>query len=146
MKADGSTAGGCWIYSGIYKDGVNQAARRRPGQEQDWVAAEWGWAWPMDRRTLYNRASADPEGRPWSERKAYVWWDEAEQQWTGHDVPDFELKKPRRTGRRRAPVVRRASPVTTRSSCRPTARAGCTRRAACWTGRCRRTTSRTSRR
>jgi formate dehydrogenase major subunit len=83
MKADGSTAGGCWIYSGIYKDGVNQAARRRPGQEQDWVAAEWGWVWPMNRRTLYNRASADPEGRPWSERKAYVWWDEAEQQWTG---------------------------------------------------------------
>jgi formate dehydrogenase major subunit len=47
-----------------------------------------------DRRTLYNRASADPEGRPWSERKAYVWWDEEQQQWTGHDVPDFELKKP----------------------------------------------------
>jgi hypothetical protein len=31
--------------------------------------------WPADRRILYNRASADPEGRPWSERKAYVWWD-----------------------------------------------------------------------
>jgi formate dehydrogenase major subunit len=94
MKADGSTDGGCWIYSGIYKDGVNQAARRRPGREQDWVAAEWGWAWPMDRRTLYNRASADPEGRPWSERKAYVWWDEDAGRWTGHDVPDFEATKP----------------------------------------------------
>ena len=98
MKADGSTAGGCWIYSGIYKDGVNQAARRKPGQEQDYVAAEWGWAWPMNRRTLYNRASADPEGRPWSERKAYVWWDQEMNdgagQWTGHDVPDFELTKP----------------------------------------------------
>ena len=98
MKADGSTAGGCWIYSGIYKDGVNQAARRKPGQEQDYVAAEWGWAWPMNRRTLYNRASADPEGRPWSERKAYVWWDQEMNdgagQWTGQDVPDFELTKP----------------------------------------------------
>ena len=94
MKADGSTAGGCWIYTGIYADGVNQAARRRPGQEQDWVAGEWGWVWPANRRTLYNRASADPEGRPWSERKAYVWWDEQAQEWTGHDVPDFEAHKP----------------------------------------------------
>ena len=54
---------------------------RRPGasraHEQDWTALEWGWAWPCNRRILYNRASADPEGRPWSERKAYVWWDEA---------------------------------------------------------------------
>ncbi len=94
MKADGSTSGGCWIYCGVYKDGVNQAARRKPGREQSWVAPEWGWAWPMNRRTLYNRASADPDGKPWSERKAYVWWDEQAQQWTGHDVPDFQLTKP----------------------------------------------------
>jgi formate dehydrogenase major subunit len=97
MKADGSTLGGCWIYSGVFKDGVNQAARRKPGSEQSWVAPEWGWAWPMNRRILYNRASADPEGRPWSERKAYVWWDEQAGEageWTGHDVPDFQLTKP----------------------------------------------------
>ena len=31
--------------------------------------------WPMDRRVLYNRASADPQGRPWSERKKLIWWD-----------------------------------------------------------------------
>ncbi len=93
MKADGSTTGGCWIYTGVYADGVNQAARRRPGREQSWVAPEWGWAWPANRRTLYNRASADPAGRPWSERKAYVWWDEAAGEWTGHDVPDFERHK-----------------------------------------------------
>jgi formate dehydrogenase major subunit len=93
MKDDGSTAGGCWIYTGVYKDGVNQAARRKSGKEQDWVAREWGWAWPADRRTLYNRASADPEGRPWSERKAYVWWDEQNAEWTGYDVPDFEKTK-----------------------------------------------------
>ncbi|NYG54729.1 formate dehydrogenase major subunit [Nocardioides perillae] len=94
MADDGSTLGGCWIYTGVFKDGVNQAARRKPGSEQDWVAAEWGWAWPANRRTLYNRASADPEGKPWSERKAYVWWDEEQGKWVGHDVPDFELTKP----------------------------------------------------
>jgi formate dehydrogenase major subunit len=94
MADDGSTSGGCWIYTGVYADGVNQSARRKPGRDQSWVAPEWGWAWPANRRILYNRASADPDGRPWSDRKAYVWWDEQEQKWTGHDVPDFQLDKP----------------------------------------------------
>ena len=94
MKNDGTTAGGCWIYTGVYADGVNQAARRRSRHEQDLVAAEWGWAWPANRRMLYNRASADPQGRPWSERKRYIWWDEAAGRWTGPDVPDFEVTKP----------------------------------------------------
>jgi formate dehydrogenase major subunit len=93
-RDDGSTVGGCWIYSGVYADGVNQAARRKPGREQSWVAPEWGWVWPANRRTLYNRASADPSGRPWSERKAYVWWDPEKGEWTGHDVPDFPKNLP----------------------------------------------------
>ena len=93
LKDDGSTVGGCWIYCGVFAGGVNQAARRKPGGEQSWVAPEWGWAWPANRRILYNRASADPDGRPWSERKAYVWWDPEQGEWTGHDVPDFEKTK-----------------------------------------------------
>jgi len=93
LKADGSTRCGCWIYCGAYADGANQTARRKPGAEQSWVAPEWGWAWPANRRILYNRASADPEGRPWSERKAYVWWDAEQERWTGHDVPDFQPDK-----------------------------------------------------
>jgi formate dehydrogenase major subunit len=94
LRADGSTACGCWIYCGCYRDGVNQTNRRKPASEQDWVAPEWGWAWPGDRRLLYNRASARPDGQPWSERKRYVWWDEALGRWTGHDTPDFPVTKP----------------------------------------------------
>jgi len=96
LKSDGSTASGCWIYCGYFKDGVNQARRRDPGDIDapgGWVSPEWGWAWPMNRRTLYNRASADPDGRPWSERKRYVWWEESEGRWTGYDVPDFPADK-----------------------------------------------------
>ena len=93
LKSDGSTVGGCWIYTGVFADGVNQANRRKPGSQQSWVAPEWGWAWPANRRILYNRASADPAGRPWSERKAYVWWDDEHGEWAGHDVPDFEKTK-----------------------------------------------------
>jgi formate dehydrogenase major subunit len=94
LRDDGSTACGCWIYCGVKADGVNQSARRRPWTQQNWVAPEWGWAWPANRRQLYNRASADPDGKPWSERKAYIWWDAEQKRWTGHDVPDFEEHKP----------------------------------------------------
>lgn len=93
LKSDGSTACGCWIYCGVRAGGVNQAARRKPAAEQDWIAAEWAWAWPANRRILYNRASARPDGSPWSERKRLVWWDADAGRWTGHDVPDFEAGK-----------------------------------------------------
>src|ERR1700761_7453476 len=94
LRADGSTMCGCWIYSGVYADEVNQARRRKPHWEQGPYDAEWGWTGPLNRRVLYNRASADPQGRPWSERKALVWWDAGQQKWTGHDIPDFEAAKP----------------------------------------------------
>jgi formate dehydrogenase major subunit len=93
LKADGSTLCGCWIYCGCFADGINQTARKKPRWEQDYVAAEWAWAWPNNRRLLYNRASADPLGKPWSERKRYVWWDPEEKKWTGLDTPDFEEQK-----------------------------------------------------
>jgi formate dehydrogenase major subunit len=89
LKNDGSTTSGCWIYCGVYADEVNQSMRRKPGKEQDLAAHEWGWAWPANRRVLYNRASADPDGKPWSERKKLIWWNADEKKWTGGDVPDF---------------------------------------------------------
>jgi formate dehydrogenase major subunit len=89
LRADGSTAAGSWIYTGVYANGINQAARRVPGGGPGRSQSEWGWAWPADRRILYNRASADPDGKPWSERKKCIWWDEEQGRWVGDDVPDF---------------------------------------------------------
>jgi formate dehydrogenase major subunit len=89
LRADGSTSCGCWIYSGVF-DGTNKAnARDAHGR----YGHGWGYAWPLDRRILYNRASARPDGAPWSERKALVWWDAETREWVGHDVPDFTRGK-----------------------------------------------------
>jgi formate dehydrogenase major subunit len=95
LTDDGSTPCGCWIYCGCYAGGENNPKRRRrSGDPDDHIAPEWGWAWPANRRLLYNRASADPNGRPWSERKRYIWWDAEAKNWTGHDVPDFKADLP----------------------------------------------------
>jgi formate dehydrogenase major subunit len=92
LKADGSTACGCWIYSGVHPEpGRNRANERQP---RNYLGHGWGFAWPADRRIMYNRASARPDGRPWSERKKLVWWDPAKREWTGLDVPDFTATKP----------------------------------------------------
>ena len=94
LQDDGSTTCGSWIHAGIYADGLNQTARKKPHTEENWISPQWGWAWPGNRHILYNRASADPEGRPWSERKRYVWWSEEEQRWHScGDAPDFEPDK-----------------------------------------------------
>jgi formate dehydrogenase major subunit len=90
LADDGSTTCGSWLHAGIYAGGVNQTMRRKPHTEQNWIAPEWGWAWPSNRRILYNRASARPDGTPWSERKRYVWWDAEQGKWTSTgDDPDF---------------------------------------------------------
>jgi formate dehydrogenase major subunit len=92
LKDDGSTASGCWIYTGVLgPDGENKAKKREPSGR---YGHGWGFAWPSDRRVLYNRASADPDGQPWSDEKSIVWWDAAKGEWTGHDTPDFKKDKP----------------------------------------------------
>jgi formate dehydrogenase major subunit len=88
LQDDGSTACGCWIYSGVHpKPGHNISNMRKP---HDYLGHGWGFSWPSDRRILYNRASARPDGKPWSERKKLVWWDENKREWGGEDVPDFK--------------------------------------------------------
>jgi formate dehydrogenase major subunit len=91
LKNDGSTACGCWIYSGVMPSiGENKANMRNPKGR---LGHGWGFAWPTDTRIIYNRASARPDGRPWSERKKLVWWDEQAGKWTGDDTPDFPRDK-----------------------------------------------------
>ncbi len=92
LKDDGTTACGCWIYSGVYPEHGRNRARERKLTDNP-LQPDWGFAWPHNRRVLYNRASADPEGRPWSERKKLIWWDEDKKRWVGLDEPDFEPGK-----------------------------------------------------
>jgi formate dehydrogenase major subunit len=96
LEADGSTACGCWIYTGVYpRNDHNQAQSRRPdGPDGPGTHLGWGFAWPSNRRIMYNRASADPDGKPWSERKRYMQWDPEQEKWVGPDEPDFSPKKP----------------------------------------------------
>ena len=55
LKGDGSTACGCWIYSGVYpKPGHNRAHDRILTDNP--LQLDWGFAWPANRRILYNRA------------------------------------------------------------------------------------------
>ncbi len=92
IKRDGSTACGAWIYCGVFPEaGRNRALER---DSKDLLGHGWGFAWPNDCRIIYNRASARPDGKPWSERKKLVWWDEAKRQWTGLDIPDYDKETP----------------------------------------------------
>ncbi len=91
LKDDGSTACGCWIYSGVYPEEGKNLARSRIADDK--YSPGWGYAWPLNHRILYNRASADPNGNPWSERKRLVWWDKEQKRWTGYDTPDFPPTK-----------------------------------------------------
>jgi formate dehydrogenase major subunit len=93
LETDGSTACGVWIYAGVFPEPDKNLARRRDRTPGNYVDPEWGFAWPANRRILYNRASADPAGKPWSERKKYIYWDAAKKRWTGLDVPDFPAGK-----------------------------------------------------
>ena len=87
LKTDGSTACGAWIYCGVFpEEGRNRALERKP---KDLLGHGWGFAWPNDCRIIYNRASAKPDGTPWSERKKLVWWDAEKKEWTGLDNADF---------------------------------------------------------
>ncbi len=96
LEDDGSTTCASWIYCGVFPNPDENKTRNREPDPEGEIGSHQGWAfsWPDNRRILYNRASADPDGNPWSEEKRWVWWDEDAGEWTGYDVPDFDVTKP----------------------------------------------------
>jgi formate dehydrogenase major subunit len=100
LKDDGTTACGCWIYTGVFPENNHNQTRSRHPDTPDGPGTHlgWGFAWPSNRRIMYNRASADPSGKPWSERKKYMRWDpqsgpQHTGAWVGPDKPDFAIDK-----------------------------------------------------
>lgn len=97
LRDDGSTAAGCWLYTGAWTEKGNMMARRDPSDPTGLGATlNWGFAWPANRRILYNRASADPAGKPWGPEHKYVFWNG--KVWTGADVPDYKADAPPEQG------------------------------------------------
>jgi len=90
LQDDGSTACGNWLYSGYYNNYDNPATKRRV-KETEGIGSNlnWSFAWPLNRRIVYNRGSCDPEGKPWNPDAPVIWWDEAQQRWVGDDIPDI---------------------------------------------------------
>lgn len=92
-RDDGSTMGGCWIFSGCWnEDGNNMARRDNSDPGGAGLYPNWTYAWPLNRRILYNRASADMQGRPWDPSRPLMEWDG--QKWTGPDIPDIAPTAP----------------------------------------------------
>jgi formate dehydrogenase major subunit len=92
LKDDGSTMSGNWIYCGGYTEEGNLAARRDAADAPNGIGLhpKWAWAWPMNRRILYNRASVNRKGEPFNPRKWVIRWNAEAQKWEG-DVPDGSM-------------------------------------------------------
>lgn len=102
LASDGSTACGCWVYSGcmgVNKDGrLEYKSKRRDNTDTSehklGLYPNWSWAWPMNRRIVYNRCSVSPDGvTPWEGdvERVLIKWDAAAGKWIGDDVPDFNV-------------------------------------------------------
>ncbi len=87
LKDDGTTTSGNWLYCGSFTEAGNQMARRDTSDPLGMgMHHNWAWNWPLNRRVLYNRASADAQGKPWDPTRPGIWWNGKE--WVG-DVPDY---------------------------------------------------------
>jgi formate dehydrogenase major subunit len=98
LRDDGSTACGCWIYSGCFNENGNNMARRDTSDPDNTGAyLKWAFAWPVNRRILYNRASADINGKAWDPSRKLIEWNGTK--WSGYDVPDIApTAKPNEVG------------------------------------------------
>jgi formate dehydrogenase major subunit len=97
LRDDGSTACGCWIFAGAWSSKGNMMARRDNADPSGLGSTlNWAFSWPANRRILYNRASADPSGKPWDPKRKVIAW--TGQKWAGVDVPDFKADSPPEEG------------------------------------------------
>lgn len=96
MKDDGTTSSYCWIFAGSWTQAGNQMARRDNTDTGLGNTPGWAWAWPANRRLLYNRASLDPQGKPWDPRRQIIEWNG--ERWTGADVADYPPTSPPGSG------------------------------------------------
>jgi formate dehydrogenase major subunit len=88
LRDDGTTAAGCWIYTGCFTEQGNMMARRNNNDPGDTgLFPQWAFSWPANRRILYNRASADRTGKPWDDSRKLIEWNGTN--WVGFDVPDI---------------------------------------------------------
>ncbi len=96
LKADGSTACAMWIYGGFWSnnDAPLDPAEQPIGRRDNSDAAggfglntTWAYAWPNNRRILYNRASSDLNGKPWNADKPLCEWNGTK--WVLNDAADF---------------------------------------------------------
>jgi formate dehydrogenase-N alpha subunit len=89
LQDDGSTACGNWIYSGVWSQAGNLSQRRDtadPGGMGNNLT--WGYAWPANRRVLYNVANTNPKtGQPWDGKRYGIRWNGTA--WAGIDIPDI---------------------------------------------------------
>ncbi len=89
LQDDGSTMSACWIFAGSWTQAGNQMARRDNTDTGLGNTPGWAWAWPANRRIIYNRASCDPSGKPWDPKRKLIAWNG--EKWAGADVPDFKV-------------------------------------------------------
>lgn len=93
MRDDGTTSGSCWIYTGQWTEKGNQMANR-DNSDPSGLGNTLGWAfaWPVNRRILYNRASADLSGKPWNPKRQLIKWNG--KNWNYIDVADYGVAPP----------------------------------------------------
>ncbi len=92
LADDGSTACGNWLHSGVYTEQGNLAQRRSNADPTGLgMFPTWGFSWPANRRVMYNRASADANGKPWDPTRAGIQWNG--EKWVG-DTPDMKPDAP----------------------------------------------------
>lgn len=96
LRDDGTTECATWIFTGSWTQAGNQMDRRDNSDSGLGNTPKWAWAWPANRRILYNRASCDPSGKPWDEHRQLIKWDGAK--WTGADVADFKADEAPNSG------------------------------------------------